>query len=123
MPDRAAAPASAFALERRDGVPSFVVTAKRDEDLVEVHFIQNFVACRTKTFGEPRCVLTHALNQIGEAGAAQGEQGSPYFHPARAAGHFRSELIWLAFFSAHQIGSVHGHGGAQMFGVAHESDS
>jgi len=119
VPDRSAAPAGALFLNACHHPPGSFVVPERDQDLVQFHVVEHFVAGRAKALGKAGRMAAGALHKIGDAGAAERREGGPDLDTARAARDTGRESPRLALLAAHQVGGAGGHGVVQVPGIAH----
>ncbi len=123
LPFGFAAPADAFCLDAAHYRQGLFRGAEADEDLIEYHIVQHGVAGGAEGVGEAAGVAAGTFDERGHAGAALGADGGPEFDAAGAAGHFGGVVAGVAVGTGGQIGRVHGHGGAEGFGVADEGEA
>ena len=123
LPDGAAAPARTVGLERGDNRAREFVGAKADEDLVDHNVVQNVGSGSAEFVGKATSVRAGAIDQIRDAGTAEGAQGGPDFDAASPARHLRSPLHGLAVGALLEIGRVEVHRVEESFRMADEREA
>jgi hypothetical protein len=71
LPDGAVAPTGAISLKMGDYAAGQIITAKRDEYLVDDKIVENPVARCPQAIGKARGMPAGTLDQIGDTGTAQ----------------------------------------------------